>query len=466
VGIRKLSSASTEVQSIFVSKGDAVALLTTAVGQELLYFSSSTEVEASALSDLGAQKIRLIGCKVINQKLLRSWPEYRNRLERFVSVTKDIQIQYDPKNGKVQYRAKDSLEAQKTSDKKKVLIIDDSPTIRKLLSHIFESSNKVEVVGCVESADEARKFLEKCTPDLITLDIHMPGENGVEFLKSTLQHLDIPVVVVSALSLNQGPLVMEALSLGAITYIQKPSLDDLHKESAIILDKIETISEKKAIVVKKKTLQQVPFSNTDGLILIGSSTGGPHALEVLLPQIPKPCPPILIVQHIPKEFSQALAEQLNKSSAVAVKQASDGDVLAKNNIYIAPGSHHMLVEKNGPDFNIRLSESAPVNNCRPSVDRLFLSLTEEPDLNRVAVILTGMGKDGAHGISSLKQSGAKTIAQDEASSIVFGMPKRAIETGAIDRVAPIDQIGAHIVRLFNNNSTDLEKLNQRRMEKI
>lgn len=310
-------------------------------------------------------------------------------------------------------------------------------------------------MGAAACPSEAKLMIEKERPDLITLDIHMPEMNGVEFLKSYLRDLKIPVVMVSSVSMSEGPLVMEALSNGAVSYIQKPSLDQLSESFSEILEKLESFAEAKVSHVSRSGGIKIAssFENFDGLIAIGSSTGGPQALETIFTSLPNEIPPIVVTQHIPAVFSRALAERLNGLCQFTIQEAIDGSFLERNHIYIAPGGHHMKLAKRGKEVRIIITDDPPIARFRPSIDYLFDSIAGiASSRNIVGVILTGMGKDGAQGLLKLRKSGVKTLAQDEESSIVYGMPREAFEIGAAEKVCSLSEMAQKIVSTFNSNA--------------
>ncbi|MBC76885.1 MAG: chemotaxis response regulator protein-glutamate methylesterase [Halobacteriovoraceae bacterium] len=338
--------------------------------------------------------------------------------------------------------------------KKKVLIIDDSSTIQKLLTKIINSSDFLEVAGVADRPSMAKEFIENEAPDLITLDIHMPEMNGVEFLKQYLGDKNLPVVVVSSVSVAEGPLVMEALANGALSYVQKPSLDKANTLAGDILNQLEAIASKNTSGTKAQASSVVmqDFKSIDGLVAIGSSTGGTSALQQILTSLPSRIPPIVIVQHIPAVFSKALAERLDSLCPFTVKEAEDGDKITQNTVYIAPGGFQMKVAKHGAIKKIILTDDPPVNRFKPSVDYLFDSIPSLKEKNVVASILTGMGKDGAKGMLKLKEQGYETLAQDEESCVVFGMPREALKIGAANLAVPLTDMSKVIVQKMNKSS--------------
>ena len=333
--------------------------------------------------------------------------------------------------------------------KTKVLIIDDSKTIRSILKRIIDQNSESEVMGCVDSAEAALDFLKFNVPDVITLDINLPGKNGVEFLKTEGIHKNIPTIVISALNLNDSNAVFECIEAGAVDYLQKPDLQTLDMQSAIILEKIKAAAGANMNVdagrnSKSSDVKSLP---TDIPIFIGASTGGTVALQRILEKLPSSIPPICVVQHIPPVFSRSLAERLNSIVAFDVLEASDGDVVLPNQVLIAPGGRHMKLRKSGDSHIVSLTDDEPVNRFRPSIDYFFDSVSKNYQGPKLACILTGMGKDGAAGLLKLKESGAFTIAQSEATSVVFGMPKVAIELGAVNHIVDLDEIPNQLSKL-------------------
>ena len=336
--------------------------------------------------------------------------------------------------------------------KRKVLIVDDSKSIQKLLTKIISSSDLLEIMGVADRPSVAREMIEKERPDLITLDIHMPEMTGIEFLKTYLKGKFIPTAMISSVSVSEGPTVMEALANGATTYIQKPSLDKLTEESVRIITKLESISGGVTQTISKESFVKTnhKFNDLNGLIAIGSSTGGTQALESIFLCLPDKIPPIVVVQHIPAVFSKALADRLNGLCPFKVKEAENGEKLKENVVYIAQGGKQFKVNMKRC---VEITDDPPLNRFCPSVDYLFNSLPALGEKKLIGVILTGMGKDGAKGLLKLKECGAKTIAQDEKTSVVFGMPKEAIKLGAADVVSPLEDVANNIVLSYNQKKS-------------
>lgn len=331
--------------------------------------------------------------------------------------------------------------------KVKVLVVDDSKTICNLLTKIMDLSPNIEVVGTINDPMDAEDAIDRLSPDVITLDIHMPNMNGVELLKKIWPKYKIPSIMISSISMKEGPLVLEALDSGAVDYIQKPDMSNF----AAVANEINTKILAASKVTRQSSLHEeshlamnanIDIDNT--LIVIGASTGGTKALKEVLDGLPENIPPILIVQHIPAEFSRAFAERLNESAKFTVREAVDGDRIAPNQVLIAPGGKQMKFRCKGDILKVEVNDDPPVNRFQPSVDYLFDSVTNSTyDKNVVAAIFTGMGRDGADGMRRIKQiKQAITIAQDEKTSVVFGMPKEAIKLGCVDHIVPLQDAAA------------------------
>lgn len=333
--------------------------------------------------------------------------------------------------------------------KKKVLIVDDSKTIRQLLVKILSEDPGLQVVAEAEGPLEVEKLIEKHRPDVITLDIHMPDMDGVTLLKKIQPKYKIPTVMISSISKEEGRQVLDALEAGAIDYIQKPSMNDLREVASQIRDRIKTAAHAKIrsrkTVTRKSTTSLAVDKNS--LIVIGSSTGGTEAVRDVLQCLPNEIPPILIVQHIPPVFSAAFANRLNDLFPFEVKEAANGDEVLPNRVLIAPGGKQMGVKALKDKLVIVINDDAPVNRHKPSVDYMYQSVAQLGSKKVVAAILTGMGADGAREMKKLRDMGIKTIAQDKDSCVVFGMPQAAIQQGAVDHILPLDQIGHKLMEL-------------------
>ena len=351
--------------------------------------------------------------------------------------------------------ATSSLPLAKRAAKTKVLIVDDSKTIRDLLSRIISTATDLEIVGAIERPSLVQEAIDRLKPDVMTLDINMPEMDGVTLLGLVMARSPLPVVMISSVSLEEGSQVMRALELGAVDYIQKPSFAELNATAPIIIEKIRMASQVNVRAHHKKESRSSSLVRTNSsharqldnsiLLAIGASTGGTEAIRQVLLQLPSEIPPTVIVQHIPPIFSKAFAQRLNELCPFEVKEAEDGDLALPNRVLIAPGGFQMRVRKGGDKLLVKVTEEAPVNRHRPSVDVLFDSVAKLMGPKAVGAILTGMGADGAQGLLHMKQAGAKTLAQDEKSCVVFGMPREAIARGAADEVVPLDAIGSYLI---------------------
>lgn len=351
----------------------------------------------------------------------------------------------------------------------KALIVDDSAVVRKLLTNILSSDPGIEVVGTAVDAYMAREKIKKLNPDVITLDVEMPKMDGVTFLRNLMSLRPTPVVMISTLTEKGAEVTLEALSYGAVDFIAKPKIDLRHsieEYSEEIIGKVKSASRarvkqyqrnrKPVGVEKSQSIDEVMgersqfrhFKTTDRLLAIGASTGGTEAIREVLEVMPLSSPGIVVAQHIPPKFSTAFAERVNKCCAIEVSEAVDGVQIMPGHAYIAPGDRHLLVVRDGARWRCKLSDDVPVNRHKPSVDVLFRSVAENVGPNATGVILTGMGKDGALGLKDMKEAGAYTIAQDEASSVVWGMPGAAVNCGATEKVLPLDRIAAHVLGLM------------------
>lgn len=334
--------------------------------------------------------------------------------------------------------------------KKKVLIVDDSKTIRQLLIKIISEDPGLTVVAETDKPLEVESLILKHKPDVITLDIHMPDMDGVTLLKKIQPKYQIPTVMISSISKEEGTQVLDALEAGAIDYIQKPQMSDLREVSIQIRDRIKMASQakvRKRVGLVSKSLLSNQHLDKSGLIVMGSSTGGTEALKEVLQNLPNEIPPILIVQHIPPVFSAAFAQRLNQICPFEVKEAAHGDEIRPNRVLIAPGGKQMGVKALKDKLIVTVNDDMPVNRHKPSVDYLFQSTADLKLSKTIAVILTGMGADGAKMMKRLRDQGTKTIAQDKETSVVFGMPNEAIKLGGADFVLPLEKISSKIVEL-------------------
>ena len=331
----------------------------------------------------------------------------------------------------------------------RVLIVDDSAVIRQVLTEILSQADNIEVVGTAQDPIFAMNKIRALRPDVITLDVEMPRMDGLTFLEELMRTNPIPVLMVSALTQRGNETTLRALELGAIDYIPKPRIDiseGVIKLGEEIIRKVRIAAKAKVRMPVQKTPPSRPLQSsfrletTDRIIAIGASTGGTQAVTEIITALPESTPGIVIVQHMPPMFTRSFAERLNSLSRLDVKEASTGDRIIRGSVLIAPGNKHMTIRRNGAMYYTEIKDGPMVNFVRPSVDVLFSSVAKYVGGNAIGVILTGMGEDGAKGLLEMKGAGAFTIAQDEATSVVFGMPRRAIEMGAVKRVAPLEEI--------------------------
>lgn len=447
MAIRRLLKNKVSSNVFSIVENEAVLVLESLGQLECLYLKETDGLELKKLDQLDApQKIRFIGSRRIYRQLQEVYPYWPN-YEKVIFPRTKVQAVFYSDSGKVRLSKKD---IENSTIQKNVLIVDDSKPIQKLLSKIVKGSDSLNLIGVAGCPSEARKIIEKEKVDLITLDIHMPEMTGVEFLKTYLERQNIPTVMISSVSMSEGSLVMEALANGAHTYIQKPKIETLDSEAPEILSKLETIANAGPVQKPLNSIKvNLKFDNNKGLIAIGSSTGGTQALQQLFINMPEEIPPIIVVQHIPAVFSKALADRLDSLCPFRVKEAEDGDYLKPNHIYIAAGGKQMKLLKRGEEVRLELNDDPPVNRFQPSVDYTFDSILQLENKPLVGVILTGMGADGAKGLLGLKNKGATTIAQDKASSIVYGMPKIAIEIGAANKVSSLEEMAQSIIVEYN-----------------
>ena len=368
-----------------------------------------------------------------------------------------------------------------TMAKIKVLIVDDSALVRRVLTEILTSDEAIEVIGTASDPHMAREKIKKLNPDVLTLDVEMPKMDGISFLRNLMRLRPMPVIMVSSLTEEGADVTLKALELGAIDFVQKPKVEiaqQLEEYSVEIIAKIKMaalarvqkyvpgkeetnneVSNNKLDIEKRYTtttiLQRsapIEVKGSEPLIAIGASTGGTEAIKEILMHMPPDSPRMVIAQHIPLTFSAAFANRMDSVSQMVVKEATDGQLLIPGHAFIAPGDQHLILVHEGDQYRCKLNHGPPVNRHRPSVDVLFRSVAQTAGKNAIGILLTGMGTDGARGLKEMQDAGASTIAQDEKTSVVWGMPGEAVKMGAADHVLALDRIVGKIDYLLNKEN--------------
>ncbi len=349
----------------------------------------------------------------------------------------------------------------------KILVVDDSAVVRQALSEILSSAPDIEEVVTAQDPYVAATRLKTFVPDVITLDVEMPRMDGLSFLKKLMSQHPIPVVMCSSLTETNSETALRAMEYGAVDIIQKPRLGTkqfLDESAVLICDAVRAAAgvhvkrvrpsktrdvqaKLNADVMLAKASSKAMVQTTETVVVVGASTGGTEALRVFVEMLPGDFPGVLIVQHMPEHFTTSFAERLNSLSNMTVKEATDGDTVLPGRVLLAPGNKHMLLQRSGARYYVKIKDGPLVSRHRPSVDVLFRSAARYAGGNAVGVIMTGMGDDGAKGMLEMKEAGASTIAQDEKSCVVFGMPKVAIELGGVDHVMPLEQIAQKVANL-------------------
>ncbi len=348
----------------------------------------------------------------------------------------------------------------------KVMLVDDSSLVRQTLSELLSGIEDIEVIAVAQDPFIAAEKLRKTVPDVIILDVEMPRMDGITFLKKIMSQHPIPVIICSSLVADGSDTIMSALEAGAVEIIKKPAVGTqrfLVESQVLITDAIRAASKVKpkpkyqSKPVRQKLTADAMLAKgggnkamaetTDKVIVVGSSTGGTEAVSEILHNMPVDCPGIVVVQHMPEGFTKSFANRLNATCAIHVKEAKDGDNVINGQALIAPGGLHTLLKRSGARYFVQIKDGPLVSRHRPSVDVLFRSAARYAGKNALAVILTGMGDDGANGMRELHDTGARTIAQDEATSVVYGMPREAVERGGVDKQLPLDKIAGALMRL-------------------
>ena len=350
-----------------------------------------------------------------------------------------------------------------------VLVIDDSALIRKLLSEILNRDPQIEVLDTAADPLIAREKIKKYNQDVLTLDVEMPKMDGITFLRNLMRLRPMPVIMISTMTEQGAEVTLEALELGAIDFVTKPKIDvveSIDEYAADIIEKVKVAARAKVrsiedrpkpdkvepklsadAIIEKKEGGKGHLKTTEKIIAIGASTGGTEAIREVLERMPADSPGIVVTQHIPAAFSGSFAKRMDSVSAMTVVEARDGDQIIPGHAFIAPGDRHLMVERSGARYYCRLNDGPPVNRHIPSVDVLFRSVAQNVGPNAIAVMLTGMGDDGAKGMLEIKNQGAPTIAQDEKTSVVWGMPGEAVKIGAVDTQLPLEKIAGKLISI-------------------
>ncbi|CTP88430.1 Chemotaxis response regulator protein-glutamate methylesterase of group 1 operon [Xanthomonas translucens pv. poae] len=348
----------------------------------------------------------------------------------------------------------------------RVLIVDDSAVVRQMLTEILSRAPGIEVVGSAADPILAREKIKRLNPDVITLDVEMPRMDGLAFLENLMRLRPTPVVMISSLTERGADTTLQALALGAVDFISKPKLDvarGLEEYAEEIVGKVKAAAKAKVraldrpaaprpagnAVAAPSAVSTLKFRTTDRLIAIGASAGGTEALRVVLEGMPADAPAVVMTQHLPAGFSTAFADRLNRHSAMAVREASEGEAILPGHAYLPPGGKHLQVVRDGARWRCKIDDGPPVNRHKPAVDVLFQSVARNAGANAIGAILTGMGDDGARGLLEMLQAGASTLVQDEATSVVWGMPGSAFRLGAAQEVLPLDRIAERLIALSN-----------------
>ena len=350
----------------------------------------------------------------------------------------------------------------------RVLIVDDSALVRQMLSDMLRRDPSIEVVGSAGDAHIAREKIKQLNPDVLTLDVEMPKMDGITFLRNLMRLRPMPVVMVSSLTERGADVTLDALAIGAVDYLSKPKIDiaaTLGEYADELIEKVKTAAgvSVRALDARRTASAAPPprltadaviarqpgktLRTTDRIIAIGASTGGTEAIKQVLMGLPPDAPGVVIAQHIPKAFSTPFAKRMNDCCQMTVYEAQDGQQILAGHVYIAPGDRHLLVARDGARYVCRLDDGPPVNRHKPSVDVLFRSVAQSAGRNALGVLLTGMGKDGARGLLEMLETGSPTVAQDEATSVVWGMPGEAVAMDAAQHILPLPEIAAALSAL-------------------
>ena len=378
-----------------------------------------------------------------------------------VVVRLGAKVQAEPGKSRIMVLPDDIIKMveKEQPQKTRVVIVDDSATIRHMLKTLLKGHDQIEVIGEADRPSVAAVVIRDLKPDVVTLDMNMPEKNGAEFVEDMMKTYPVPFVLVTAIGINEGDLVLRALTAGAVDYIQKPSMADIEHLRPILIEKVRTAAAAK-LKPHRQTTQGSKGSFIDvaqekmpryrpNLIAIGASTGGTEAIRELLTDLPSDSPPIVITQHIPPMFSTAFANRLNTICKIEVREAEDGDLVKSGLALVAPGDKHMRIVQSPNGLRVVLNQLEKVSGHRPSVDVLFRSVNDSGVQHVWGFLLTGMGKDGAEGLKDLKMAGHWTAAQDEHTSVVYGMPRVAAEIGGTCAVMSLGDIQNLLVNVGN-----------------
>jgi len=339
----------------------------------------------------------------------------------------------------------------------RLLIVDDSALMRAVLGRVFDAAPDIEVVGMAQDPYDARDKIKALNPDVLTLDVEMPRMDGLTFLRNLMRLRPMPVVMLSTLTAEGAETTLQALAYGAMDFMQKPAAalgGDISDYAAEIISKVRAAARCPVRALEPGSKQPASpvlavAPSRRGLIAVGASTGGTEAIKVVVRGLPAQMPPVVVSQHLPFAFSASFAKHVDQAGALRAKLAEDGEPLAAGTVYIAPGNRHLRVLRRGDGYSARLDDGEPVNRHKPSVDVMFRSVAEVAGAEAVGVLLTGMGADGAQGLKAMRDAGAGTLAQDEATSVVWGMPGEACRIGAAGRTLPLDRIPATLLEMLN-----------------
>ena len=350
-----------------------------------------------------------------------------------------------------------------TANKIKILVVDDSALIRRILTDMLNSADDLTVVGTAADPYIAREKIKKLEPDVLTLDVEMPKMDGITFLSNLMRLRPMPVLMVSSLTDKNAQVTLQALELGAVDFVTKPKSDVAHKLQDYVDELVTKVRAAARARIKGRgptpgghaaaqadrgAGKKLGLDTTDKVLAIGASTGGTEAIREVLERMPVDCPGTIIVQHIPAGFSKAFADRMNQQTPLVVKEAEDGDMVIPGHVFIAPGDRHLKLIRDGARYVCRVTDGERVNSHKPSVELLFDSVLASAGRNAAAALLTGMGKDGSQALLRLREAGIATIAQDEATSVVWGMPGEAVKIGGADQVLPLESIADALGNVF------------------